>query len=174
FLKDVSFIDFLKLRVGYGEIGNQTSRYSSLAALTTSAAYVYGDGGSTAFGQQVNTLGNENLQWERTRGINVGLDFNLNDNKTVGTLEYYNNNTYDLLFNVAIPNVTGFASINTNLGQINNTGFEATLSQTIMTKKDFNWSAAVIFSRNINKIVTLTGQDADGDGVEDDLISSNL
>lgn len=174
FLKDINAIDLLKIRAGYGVSGNQTSRYSSIATLATSAAYVFGDGGTTAFGQQVNALGNDNLKWERTKGLNVGLDFTLFNGKTAGTLDFYNNNTYDLLFSVAIPSITGFNSITTNLGQISNRGFEASISQRIFAKRDFEWSTSVVFAANKNKIVTLTGQDANKDGIEDDLISSGL
>jgi TonB-dependent starch-binding outer membrane protein SusC len=174
FIKNIPQIDFLKLRVGYGTIGNQTSRYTSVARVATSAAYVYGDGGSTAFGQQVSTLGNDNLKWERTTGLNLGLDFTLFKSKLTGSLEYYNNNTKDLLYSVAIPSVTGFSSIYTNLGQINNTGFEAAVTYRVLNTGNFKWSSTLNFSTNTNKIVSLTGVDADGDGVEDDLISSNL
>ncbi len=174
FIKNIKAIEMLKLRVGYGVNGNQTSRYSSIASLTTSAAYVFGDGGTTVFGQQVNTLGNDNLKWERTKGLNTGLDFSLFNGKTSGNLDYYNNNTYDLLFSVAIPSVTGFSSITTNLGQINNKGFEAKVTQHIFSKSNFTWSATLVFAANKNKIVTLTGQDADNNGVEDDLVSSGL
>lgn len=174
FMQNMKAIELLKLRVGYGVIGNQTSRYSSIASLSTSAAYVFGDGGTTAFGQQVNRLGNDNLKWERTKGLNIGLDFSLFDGKTQGTLDAYNNNTYDLLFSVAIPSITGFDNITTNLGQINNRGFEASITQHILSKSDFSWTAGLVFSSNKNKIVTLTGQDANNDGTEDDLISSGL
>lgn len=174
FMKDITPIDLLKLRVGYGINGNQTSRYSSIATLTTSPAYVFGDGGSTVFGQQVNTLGNDDLKWERTKGLNIGLDFSLFNGKTQGSLDFYNNNTYDLLFSVAIPTITGFTSITTNLGQINNTGFEAYISQQVLRGKAFAWTATLNFSTNKNKIISLTGQDANKDGVEDDLISSGL
>jgi TonB-dependent starch-binding outer membrane protein SusC len=174
FMGGLEKVDQLKLRVGYGEIGNQTSRYKSLASLTTSAAYIFGDGGSTQFGQQVNTLGNDDLKWERTKGLNIGVDFSLFNYKTTGSLEFYNNNTYDLLYDVQIPSATGFDLISTNLGQINNKGFEAKITQEILNKSDFNWSATLVFSTNKNKIVTLTGQDLDGDGKEDDLISSGL
>lgn len=184
FIKNITPIDQLKLRLGYGEIGNQTSRYSSLSRLTTLngtldavdyyTAYVFGDGGATAFGQRVNTLGNSNLKWERTKGVNIGLDFGLFGSKTTGTLDLYNNKTYDLLFDVNIPNVTGFNLVSTNLGEINNLGFEASITHRILNKADFSWSATVNFATNKNKIVTLTGQDLNKDGKEDDLISSNL
>jgi TonB-dependent starch-binding outer membrane protein SusC len=181
--KNLTLIDQLKLRAGYGEIGNQTQRYRSLGQLSTRTgvsgstfytAYVYGDGGTSAFGQQVVTLGNPDLRWERTRGLNLGVDVSLFGGKTIATLDFYNNSTKDLLYRVAIPNVTGFNEIDTNLGEIKNTGFEASVTHRILSKGDFNWSATVNFSTNKNKIVTLTGQDLNGDGKEDDLISSNL
>jgi TonB-dependent starch-binding outer membrane protein SusC len=174
FMQNVKAIEFLKLRAGYGSIGNQTSRYTSLARVSTNAAYVFGDGGATAFGQQVTTLGNDDLKWERTTGMNLGLDFTLRDSKLNGSIEYYNNNTTDLLYSVAIPAVTGFGSISTNLGKINNTGLEATLNYRVLNIGGFKWNTTLNFSRNNNKIVTLTGVDANKDGIEDDLISSNL
>lgn len=174
FMKGVTPLNYLKLRAGYGVTGNQTSRYTSIARVTTSAAYVYGDGGTTAFGQQVSSLGNDNLKWERTKGLNMGVDFAAFNSRLSGSLDYYRNNTYDLLYSVAIPGVTGFGSINTNLGQIRNTGFEAALNYNVIDKKDFKWSATFNFSANNNKIVTLTGVDANGDGKEDDLVSSSL
>jgi len=174
FIKNLKAIDFLKLRAGYGQTGNQTSRYTSIPRVSTSAAYVYGDGGTTAFGQQVTTLGNDNLKWERTTGLNFGLDFTMFSSRLNGSLEYYHNKTRDLLYSVAIPSVTGFGSINTNLGRIDNTGFEATATYKVVDKGNFRWSSTLNFSSNQNKIVSLTGVDANGDGVEDDLISSNL
>lgn len=174
FMKNINAVNFLKLRAGYGTIGNQTSRYSSVARVTTNAAYVYGDGGSTAFGQQVTSLGNDNLKWERTTGLNLGVDFTLLKSRLSGSLEYYNNQTKDLLYSVAIPSVTGFGSISTNLGQINNAGFEASITGKILETKGLKWSSTLNFSTNSNKVVSLTGVDGNGDGVEDDLISSNL
>ncbi len=174
FMENVNGVNFLKLRIGYGGSGNQTQRYQSLARVSTNSSYVYGDGGGTAFGQQIISLENPNLKWERTKGMNMGLDFTLLNNRLTGSLDYYNNNTEDLLFPVRIPFVTGFDTIMTNLGKINNKGFEAGLTYKIMNKKNFNWSATFNFWANTNKIISLTGQDANGDGIEDDLISSGL
>ncbi len=167
-------VDNLKLRLGYGEIGNQTTRYSSISRLTTGAAYVFGDGGTTRFGQEVNTLGNNDLRWERTIGLNLGIDFSLFNYRTTGSIDMYNNNTNDLLFNVNIPNATGFGQIATNLGQINNKGIEISITQRILSQGDLTWSATGNFSTNRNRIVSLTGQDTNEDGVEDDLITSGL
>lgn len=171
---NVSSVSLLKLRATYGTIGNQTGRYTSLAKVESNASYVFGDGGSTAFGQQVVSLPNPNLKWERTQGLNLGIDFGLLNNRLSGTLEYYNNSTYDLLYSVTLPSITGFSSIQTNLGKIHNTGFEASLTYQIVERKDFNWSATYNFWTNKNRIVTLTGIDADGDGKEDDLVADGL
>ena len=167
-------MNLLKLRASYGSIGNQTPRYSSLATVQTNSSYVFGDGGVTAFGQQVTTLPNPNLKWERTQGLNLGVEFGLLNNRLNGTLEYYKNNTHDLLFAVTLPSITGFSNIQTNLGKINNTGFEASLNYQVVKKKDFNWSTTYNFWTNRNRINTLTGIDADGDGKEDDLVSNDL
>ena len=78
------------------------------------------------------------LQWERTTGINVGVDFTLLNNRLSGTLEYYDNNTTDLLYPVRIPNITGFDTILTNLGKIHNKGFEAGLTYQFVNQKDFS------------------------------------
>src|SRR5690606_22283381 len=101
-------------------------------------------------------------------------DFAVFNNRLGGSLDFYQNNTYDLLYSVAIPNVTGFGSITTNLGQIRNTGFEAALTYDVIKSRDFSWTASLNFSTNKNQIISLTGVDADGDGKEDDLINSGL
>lgn len=173
FMQNTS-MNLLKLRATYGSIGNQTPRYSSLAKVQTNSSYVFGDGGTTAYGQQVGSLPNPNLRWERTEGLNLGVDFGLLNSRLSGTLEFYKNNTHDLLYAVTIPSITGFGNIQTNLGKINNTGFEASLTYQIVKKKDFNWSATYNFWTNRNRINTLTGIDANGDGKEDDLVSDAL
>lgn len=174
FMDKISFVNFLKLRLGYGLSGNQTFRYQSLARVGTNSSYVYGDGGATAFGQQLASLENPNLKWEKTRGVNMGLDFTLFGNKVTGSLDYYNNNTEDLLFAVKIPLVTGFDEIMTNIGKIHNKGFEAAVTYHVFTKKNFNWTTTFNFWTNTNTIKKLTGADVNGDGIEDDLIASGL
>lgn len=168
------WVNTLKIRAGYGVSGNQTSRYSSLATLTTRASYVFGDGGVPAFGQEQSSLPNADLRWEKTSGANIGVDFNLFRNRISGSVDYYKNNTKDLLFNVKIPKITGFDNISTNIGEIENSGLEITLNTTNIRTTDFEWSSSINFSTNQNKVVALTGKDNNADGKEDDLIASNL
>ncbi|HRO71138.1 MAG TPA: hypothetical protein PK951_12185, partial [Chitinophagaceae bacterium] len=85
-----------------------------------------------------------------------------------GTIELYDMNTHDLLVERSIPIMTGYSSIWTNLGQVNNKGIEVTLNTVNIRSGKFEWSTDFVLSRNKNKIVSLYGTDADGDGKEDD------
>ena len=172
FMQNIQAVNFLKLRLGYGVSGNQTAAFSSLALVGVNSSYVFGNGGNTAFGQQVTSLGNDDLKWERTIGLNLGVDFTLFNNRLTGNLEYYDNNTFDLLFDVPLPTLTGFSLIRTNLGQINNKGFEAGLTYKVINSKNFSWTTSYNFWLNNNKVVKLTGIDANNDGKEDDVIST--
>lgn len=169
-------IDYLKIRGSYGENGNKVGRYSSLARVSADDAskYVFGDGGLTAIGRSVSSLANADLRWERTRGINIGLDFAILKNKIDGNIEYYNSNTNDLLWQQTLPQTSGFANVFTNLGQINNKGIEFTLHGQPIKSKNFSWDITVNFTRNRNKVVTILGEDKNNDGLEDDLVASGL
>ncbi len=166
FMKKLNFINNLKLTAGYGVAGNQTQRYFSLDRLTSQAAYVFGDGGSTVFGQNISTLANPDLKWEKTKELNIGLDFSVLNSRLSGRFDFYKRNTNDLLFSVNIPTITGFTTINTNVGEVQNTGFEVSLNSKNIDNKNFRWNTTFNFSRNVNKVVELLGSG--------DLVASNL
>ncbi len=170
----VSWVDYLKLRGGWGISGNLTERYKSLAKVTTASGYVFGDGGTTEIRQQITSMANRDLKWEKTAGFNFGLDFTLFNSRLFGTIEAYQTETKDLLYDMAIPSLTGFTLVSSNIGKIRNRGIELTLNSRNIVTKDFEWSTTFNISSNSNKILSLLGQDADGDGREDDLIASNL
>ena len=170
----IAWINWLKIRGEWGISGNQTSRYKSLSRVDSNAAYVFGDGGTTEMGQMISTMSNPDLKWEKTTGINVGFDFAVLNNRITGTLEFYTNITKDLLYDLAIPTMTGFKFVSSNVGEIRNKGFEFNITSHNIVNRDFEWDTTINFSTNSNEIVTLTGQDLDGDGKEDDLIASNL
>ena len=169
-------INYLKLRASYGKNGNQTSRYSSIAQVSAidDYKYVFGDGASTSMGQAITSLANNDLTWEKTGGLNFGIDFGILNNRVKGNIEYYKTTTRDLLWNMVIPEVTGFSSITTNIGEIANTGFEFSIQVSPVKTREFSWDFNVNFSTNKNEIVHLFGKDSDGDGKEDDLVSSGL
>ena len=167
-------LDYLKLRAGYGVSGNQTSRYSSMARVNSSIGYIYGDGGTGSMRQELASMENNDLKWEKTSGFNFGLDFALFNNRISGNIEYYMTKTNDLLYAVSIPSITGFNSIMSNVGEITNRGFEITINSRNIVTKDFEWTSMFNLSTNSNEITKLAGLDTDGDGQEDDLTSSSL
>ena len=170
----VTGIDYLKLRAGWGVSGNQTSRYSSLAKVNSSIGYIFGDGVSGAMRQELASMENADLKWEKTSGLNFGLDFAILNNRISGNIEYYQTTTKDLLYAVSIPSITGFTSIMSNVGEIKNRGFELTLNTQNIKTRDFEWTTQFNLSMNRNEITKLAGLDTDGDGKEDDLTSSSL
>ncbi|MCM1451443.1 MAG: TonB-dependent receptor [Clostridium sp.] len=171
---NASFVNFLKLRAGWGISGNLTSRYSSLAKVSSEAGYVFGDGGSTELRQQISSMGNDKLKWEKTKGFNFGLDFSLFHGRLHGSVEAYTTKTHDLLWSMSIPSITGYKTVATNIGELSNKGVELTLTSHNIASKDFEWTTTFNISHNTNKINSLFGKDADGDGKEDDLVASGL
>jgi TonB-linked SusC/RagA family outer membrane protein len=173
FLKNVSFIDMMKMRVSYGSVGNQAiNPYQSLG-LSGITQYVYGDGGATSIGIFPSTIGNDDLKWETTYKSNAALDFEFLKGRLGGTFEVYSSTTKDLIVRRAIPSLTGFNSILTNIGEVNNRGIELTINSVNIRKSKFEWSSNVVISNNKNKIVHLFGSDTNKDGREDDVISNN-
>lgn len=161
FMRSTSrWLDYAKLRVTYGQNGN--SAINALQALATLGAgsYVYVTPGG-AVSNQVNVfsanLANTDLKWERKVATNFGLDFSVFKGLVTGSVEYYVSNTKDLLVNRTLPNVTGFTSILTNLGEVQNKGFELSLNSTNMVTSNFEWRSTLSFWINRNKIVHLYG-----------------
>jgi hypothetical protein len=119
-------------------------------------------------------MANDQLGWETTTGFNFGVDINIFDSKLYGNIEYYNNNTKDILYPIQLPVMTGFGSINTNIGEVANHGIEFTLNSLVINKSNLRWDIGVNFSRNRNEIVSILGVDNDGDGKEDDIVANQL
>jgi TonB-dependent starch-binding outer membrane protein SusC len=175
FQDNLGWLNYFKLRGSYGSTGRRgLGRYDTKAVVSAGPYYIYGDGGSSATGQWLSSLANDELGWETTTGINFGLDFNMFNSLLYGNIEYYNNNTRDVLYPIQLPQMTGFGSINTNIGEVANHGLEFTLNSQIVNTTNLTWTAGVNFSRNRNEIVSILGFDNDGDGKEDDLVANQL
>lgn len=172
FMKNVKQIDNLALRISYGSNGNQSiDPYTTLAKVST-GKYIFAGDPSYSVTQGISSFALNDLGWETTIGFNAGLDFSLFNNRLSGSIDTYFTNTTDLLFSLALPTISGKSSITSNLGKINNKGVEISLHSLNISKKDFSWTTDFAFSLNRNKVVTIYGEDNDGDGKEDDLISS--
>ncbi|WP_149303521.1 TonB-dependent receptor [Pareuzebyella sediminis] len=172
-----SWVDFLKLRASYGQSGRRgLGRYDTAAIISTGPSYVFGDGGQSYQGQSISSLPNDALGWETTTGTNLGLDFALIGSKLRGNIEYYKNDTENILYAIQLPNLTGFNSINSNIAKVSNHGLELVLSSTLVGNDDWNWEASFNFSSYRNKIESILGpqNDNNGDGKEDDLVGDGL
>lgn len=166
---DMPWLDMGKLRLSYGTNGNRSLKdtYLSLSNLSNGGAMVYYNNGvATVINSlQMDRLGNPNLEWEKTTAYNVGLDFAMLNHRLTGSFEYYFKKTHDMIMGQRLPNFTGFSSITTNLGEVQNAGIEISLSSTNIKTRDFQWGTTVGFSYNKNKINHLY-YDYDEDGKE--------
>ncbi|HZL09752.1 MAG TPA: hypothetical protein VFC65_07125 [Prolixibacteraceae bacterium] len=108
-------------------------------------------------------MGNSELTWETTTSLNFGIDYIFLKNKISGSIDYYNANTKDVLVSRSIPNITGFSSILENIGEVENKGFEFSLSTVNVDTRDFKWQSTFNFSLNRNKLVKLYGGETDFD-----------
>jgi TonB-linked SusC/RagA family outer membrane protein len=154
-------VDELKFRVSYGATGNQGINSLETLGRADDIPYFFGDqtvSGATASSR----LPNPDLKWETTRTFNIGADFRLFKNIFQGTIEYYYARTSDLLLDRAIAGTTGFNVIRFNVGELENRGIEASLiTNLVRSKSGFDWSVGMIFSRNRNKVLALTGETDD-------------
>jgi TonB-linked SusC/RagA family outer membrane protein len=149
-----SWLDELKLRVGYGETSNQAiSAYATLGRLST-MAYNFADQ-KYATGYYVSTLPNEDLGWEYSQTWNFGLDFAFWQGRLRGTLEYYMVDTKDILLSLGLPSTSGVSSYTANIGATQNRGIELTLNGTILDRGDWTWTAGLNIYANRNKLVAL-------------------
>lgn len=155
FMKNLSFINFLKLRAGFGQTSNQAiAAYSTLGSLS---ADPYNFGNSTyATGYHVSSLPNPDLGWEYSKTWNYGLDFAILNNRLSGTVEYYITKTSGLLQNVVLPPTSGVSKYTANVGNTQNKGLELSLNGTIIQNQNgWTWDAGANVSFNRNKITHL-------------------
>ena len=161
FMEKYSWIDNLKLRVGYGETSNQAiGAYSTLGGLAT-RNYNFGD--TYKAGYYVNALPNPELGWEYSKTWNFGLDFSLFNGRLSGSFEYYIQKTNDILLDVSMPSTPGVGSFTGNIGKTQNKGWEFTLNGIIIDNKNgWNWEAGINLYQNRNKLTELaSGEDRD-------------
>lgn len=162
FMKNITAINNLKLRGSYGINGNQAvSSYSALAKLSS---FPYVSGSTVLPGYVPSALANEELGWESTKSLSLGLDFAVFNNRIQGSIDVYSAKTSDLLLNRIISSVQGFTRILQNIGKTSNRGIELGLTSTNIKSKDFTWTTSLNFSSNQNKIVDLYGDGKDDIG----------
>lgn len=164
-MNHVPVLNVLKLRASYGEVGNQPKDpYQSVA---NADSRDYNINGVKVSGYVPGSrLSNPDLKWETSAQLNLAVDYGLFKNRINGTVELYDTDTKDLLIYEAITG--GYSDRLSNLGKVNNRGIEASLNTEIVKNKDFKLNLGLSFTKNINKLVSIYGKDANGDGIEDD------
>lgn len=150
FMEDVSFINRLKLRGSYGEVGNDdlgdfylSQPRFSITSNAADPAIIFTD------------IGNPNLQWETIENFDLALEFALFDNFLEGSIEYYKKNSSDLLYELPIPISNGLNSYPTNIGDMYNSGWEMALTGHLIRSEDFKWDLTVQASTFKNEITSL-------------------
>lgn len=156
FLKDVEWLSNLKLRATYGITGNYAiAAYSTLGVLYG----VYANFGEAGVihrpGLEPSTRPTPDLEWERNKMLDIGLDFAFLKGRIHGTVEYYDSKSYDLLYVKTLPYTTGFNSAWTNIGDSRNRGWEVTLSTVPVETRDFHLGVNLSYYRNKEELVRL-------------------
>lgn len=160
FMQNVDAISSLKLRAGWGISSNAgIGAYTTLGSLGNNF-YNFGSGSTIGVnyvnGYLINTSPNPNLTWEKTTGINLGLDFGLFKNRLSGSVDFYNNSTTDILLQRQLPRSNGVNSILVNAGETSSYGLEFSLSSVnIESKNGFKWTTDFNGFFNKEKIVAL-------------------
>ena len=149
FMSDVNWVNSLKLRASYGIVGNQNvgSRYQGLQTISSNPSY------QLAAGYGLPQLVDENIKWETTAKLNIGVGFSLFESRLSGELDFYREVTSDLFStNPVSAATTGFSSVTTNVGELSNQGVDLQLSYDILRKSSTNpWAISVNAQGNYNK-----------------------
>tara|TARA_X000000950_G_scaffold59249_1_gene71836 strand:- start:4342 stop:7506 length:3165 start_codon:yes stop_codon:yes gene_type:complete len=157
FIDNLNVFDDLKLRAGWGQIGNHGIRpYATLSNYASNTNVLYGN---TDNGVDIpiflQNIANPDLKWETTEQVNLGLDFAFFESKVTATVDVYSKLTKDLLQNVPIPLSSGFLNVQVNRGEIENKGIEASLNAILLDNKDFTLSIGGNIAFNKTKLKNL-------------------
>jgi TonB-dependent starch-binding outer membrane protein SusC len=154
FLSSVESLDMLKIRTGYGVVGNSNiANYLSIFVMSNIAAPI---GGFYRDAFTPLRLVDKNLSWESTGQLNIGFDLNMLDYRLDATFDYFRKHTWDLIDALQVSYATGFNTIiATNIGEMKGTGFEFSLGYDVVRVSDFSWNTRMNLSREISMLTKL-------------------
>jgi TonB-dependent starch-binding outer membrane protein SusC len=159
-------ISDLKVRVSYGVTGNQEiGNLNSITTLgATNTGYIVG-------GQRITTVlpqqyANPDLKWEQTSQFNAGIDYGILKGRIHGSIDYYIKRTKDLLLRLPVPSPTAVSTQLANVGSVENRGVELEIGANIIDKDNFTWSSDLNFSRNKNKVLSLSNDQYKGNDIQ--------
>jgi TonB-linked SusC/RagA family outer membrane protein len=166
FLAETS-VSELKLRASYGEVGNTSVNPYQTAGRLENTVYAFGESPALGFG--LNEIPNENLTWEVSKTLDIGLDYGFLNSRLVGSFDYFRTNTVDLLLARSLPSTSGYESVLQNVGSTRTTGFEFTVSAGIIDNDGdgFNWDIDLNISTYKEEITELALTDTDGNPLDD-------
>jgi TonB-linked SusC/RagA family outer membrane protein len=171
FMNDITWIDGLKLRLGYGKTGNSaidayatkgaiTSLYYNWGATSSTLGYVASDPSQ----RYPSKMANPDLTWETTTQYNVGLDYVLLNGRITGSVDVYKTKTDDLLMEMSIPSLTGYTSTYANVGKTKGGGVDFQLNTINIKNSDFSWTTNLTWSKDKNEIVELANENKEDIG----------
>jgi TonB-linked SusC/RagA family outer membrane protein len=153
FLKEVEAISDLKFRASYGITGNQ--EIPNYLSLKQYPANTYWLGQARVNGFSPSNIPNPDLSWESTKALDIGFDLGILGNKVQLTADYYNKKTTKLLYDVLLPNTSGFTKMTQNLGSVQNQGVELAINTINIDNKAIRWTTNFNISVNRNKVLDL-------------------
>src|SRR5690554_1947166 len=157
FMTTSNTLSYLKLRLSYGVNGNNSSLedYNAYARLSNDI-YLNYDGGYVASPfTEITRIANPFLSWERTGSYNIGIDYGLFNGRISGSLDAYKSETRDLLLDQKLPDLTGFGTVKTNVGNLENTGLDLGSNTINLSSKNVIWNSTFNITYRNNKIATL-------------------
>ncbi len=156
FIKNLNTFSNLKLRLSYGEVGNDAVDPYSTKALVTATTYNFG---SDLTGSAPASLANDELGWEHSQEFDLGIEAGFLDNRIMLTADLYNRKTKDLILDRGVATDSGFNTITGNFGSTRNKGIELTLNTVNVSTKNFSWETNINFAKNKNEILSLSDGD---------------
>ena len=162
FMRDQSLFSDLRLRFSFGEVGNTGIQPFQTQGALNPLEVAFDDANIRTF--EFGDIANPDLKWERTRTMDLGLDFSFLENRIEGSVDAYQSNTRDLLLFRQLPITSGYSSTLENIGEVRNRGFEFNISSVNVQTPEFVWSMDLNFSTNRNEIIDLYGDGRDDPG----------
>ncbi len=158
FLKGIESISNVKLRLGYGMVGNDNiSTYQYGSTMTSSLSSFT----SSSSAYRVSNISNPNLKWEASEQYNAGVDLGFFNNRLAATVDVYLKDTKDLLMQVSVPSYLGVGDGNSisapyvNIGKTRNQGVDIAINTVPVQTKNFTWTSDIVFSKNENEVLAL-------------------
>ena len=155
-------INFFKLRVSYGIVGNAGIGNNTYSTNYNTRLY---NGNTGIF---MSNLGDDQLGWEKTAQLDIGLTWEAFKGRVSGEIDYYNKHTSDLLLDFPVSQLTGVGSVTTNVGELSNRGIDVSIKSLNISRKNFTWETSLNFNHNKNEVYKIR------EGLEDGLIISGF